>query len=346
MPFFAKLYFNLKYTVMNHLFPTRYSMLSADALKSTIAERYGIPLEHCKLKLHGVSDTYILQTADEKYIFKVYRAAHRSLEELEGEVALLQILKDQDAKISWPIADTNGHFIQAYPVAEGVKHGILYTYAKGTVSQVPDDTQLEVVGREMAFNHDILSTIELPYPRMVYDLETIAHRPMQLLKPAFEEYYPEGYTLLQQATENALAKLNQTDTSAFSYGYCHYDYFPKNFFFDENNKLTLFDFDFAGKGFLMNDPASLHVFYYLLRSVGRVDKTAADNSFGVFMKTYKAYRTVSEAEEAMIPVLGYLLLLFYLGYQYEHFEDWSNSFFGARYLQERVGLMVQYAKEY
>lgn len=331
---------------MNQLFPTRYSMLSSDALKSTISERYGIPLEQCKLKLHGVSDTYVLQAAAEKYILKVYRAAHRSLEELQGEVALLQILKEHGAKISWPIADTNGHFIQAFPVAEGTKHGILYTYAKGAVSQVPDDTQLEIIGREMAFNHDILSTVELPYPRIVYDIETIAHRPMQLLKPAFEEYYPEGYALLQQATENALAKLNQADTSGFSYGYCHYDYFPKNFFFDENNVLTLFDFDFAGKGFLMNDPASLHVFYYLLRSADRVDKTAADNSFGVFMTAYKAHRTVSATEEAMIPVLGYLLLLFYLGYQYEHFEDWSNSFFGARYLQERVGLMVQYAQEY
>ncbi|MFT3823543.1 MAG: phosphotransferase [Chitinophagaceae bacterium] len=331
---------------MSNIFPTRYSMLSADALKSTIAERYGLQLLRCKLRLHGVSDTYVLETADEKYILKVYRAAHRTLEEVQGEVELLQILKARGAKISFPIADKSGSFIQAFPVAEGVKHGVVYTYAKGAVSQVPDEEQLTIVGHEMAFNHNILSAIELQYTRGVYDLETTAGKPMEVLKPAFEEYYPEGYALLQKATEKVLAKMSSFDTATFSYGYCHYDYFPKNFFFDANNQLTLFDFDFAGKGLLMNDPASLHVFYYLLRSVGRADKEKADRDFSIFMNVYKSCRPVSEEEEKAVPALGYLLLLFYLSFQYETFEDWSNSFFGTKYLQERVGLMVDYAEEY
>jgi len=38
-------------------------------------------------------------------------------------------------------------------------------------------------------------------------------------------------------------KLAQLDVSAFSTGYCHFDFLPKNFHFD-GDSVTFFDFDF------------------------------------------------------------------------------------------------------
>ncbi|WP_379092816.1 hypothetical protein [Pedobacter sp. UC225_65] len=52
------------------IFPTQYSTLSAVALKDFLSEKYGLDAINCKLLIHNVSDTYLLETARDKYIFK------------------------------------------------------------------------------------------------------------------------------------------------------------------------------------------------------------------------------------------------------------------------------------
>ncbi|HEY0054562.1 MAG TPA: hypothetical protein VGB63_04325 [Pedobacter sp.] len=76
------------------IFPAQYSTLSSVALNIKLHEVYNLEGMHCRLLLRNVSDTYILENESFKYIFKIYRDAHRKLEEIKGEVELLIKLKN------------------------------------------------------------------------------------------------------------------------------------------------------------------------------------------------------------------------------------------------------------
>ena len=60
------------------LFPTQYSTLSASALAAYVSAAYGLPNLRGRYLLRGVSDTYLLENEQARYILKVYRAAHRT----------------------------------------------------------------------------------------------------------------------------------------------------------------------------------------------------------------------------------------------------------------------------
>lgn len=326
-------------------FPVQYSTLSAKALGEKIGAHYNIIVKHCKYLLRGVSDTYVITAGHDKFIFKVYRDVHRSLQEIKGEIELMEALVSGGAKVVQPLQATDGNTVLVLQAPEGIRYGVLFSFAKGKAFTAFDREQLEIIGREMAFNHNITATLQLQSERRGYDTQTTVLRPLEALRPAFEEY-PEGYEMLQRTAGLVMQKLATFDTASFSKGYCHYDYFPHNFFFDEDNRFMLFDFDFAGKGFLAYDLATLFVHFFFDTHYKQKPRAEAEGEFDRIIAGYRQLRAISEEELKAMPLLAYQLLLFYLGFQYEHFDDWSNPFFGTRYLKERVGVMEKLAITY
>jgi Ser/Thr protein kinase RdoA (MazF antagonist) len=324
------------------LFPTQYSTLSASALAAHVSAEYGLPGLHGRYLLRGVSDTYLLENEQSKYILKVYRAAHRSQAEIAGEVELLTYLREQGGAVAAPLTAQNGAFLLPLAAAEGERFGVLFAFAPGRVVMDLSDTQLRMVGREMARLHNLTAGLSLQHPRPGYDLDTTLRQPLRALEPAFRDY-PEGYAELQALVNQALDKLENTDTTAFSHGYCHYDFLPKNFHFDAAGQLTFFDFDFAGPGYLVNDVMTFFVHFFLHRLHHQVSAEEATRSLAVFVAAYREVRPLADAELAAIPYLGVGFWLFYFEFAYRHFDDWSNTFFGPRYLRERVGWIKQWA---
>ncbi|MBW3130599.1 phosphotransferase enzyme family protein [Hymenobacter profundi] len=327
------------------LFPTQYSTLSAAALRPYIEQAYGFTGLTCRYLLRGVSDTYVLEGSAAKYILKIYREAHRSLNEIRGEVALLTLLCDNGARVAAPLADAAGEYVQHFAAAEGSRHGVLFAYAEGNSVYAMSDAQLRTVGREMARVHNCTAGLQLPYPRPIYNVATTLTGPLQVLEPSFQAY-PEGLTYLRELAAAVERKLAEFDLGAFGYGYCQYDFLPKNFHFDAQDALTFFDFDFAGQGYLVNDVMSFFVHFFLDRYYKGVPPAEAERAFAVFLAGYREVRPLSEAELAAIPYLGVMFWIFYLGFAAENFDDWSNFFFTPRYIQERVALIKQWVEWY
>lgn len=136
------------------IFPTRYSLLSAPAINQYLQERYVLNDTTCRLLIHNVSDTYLLE-GPTRYIFKIYRDAHRKVEEINGEVELLNILHAGGASVSHPLPDKDGGYLQAFQAAEGIRYGVLFTYAEGHVYSAMSDEQLLRVGNSMADIHTL-----------------------------------------------------------------------------------------------------------------------------------------------------------------------------------------------
>ncbi|QTE39241.1 phosphotransferase [Mucilaginibacter gossypii] len=322
------------------IFPTQYSTLSSKALNIKLQESYGLSHTTCRLLIRNVSDTYIIENTAEKYIFKIYRDAHRKLEEIKGEVELLTILFEKGAKVSRPIPDICGEILQVFNAAEGIRYGVLFSWAQGGVVSALSEQHLEVIGMEMAAIHNITSSIELSHQRKAYSMNTVIIDPIKVIEPAFAGLENE-YEYLRNTALDVIGQYNQFD-GEFSYGYCHFDFLPKNFHFTNAGEITFFDFDFAGKGLLAYDITSFFIHYFMEVTYGKITEQQGRDAFKVFIANYRKVRPLSDKEINAIPYLGFGFWVFYLGFQYENFDDWSNFFFGPKFLKDRVALIKKW----
>jgi len=302
--------------IMSELFPTSYSTLSADALGAFITRGYGLAGVECRFLVRGVGDTYLVKSAGVSYVFRVYRPSHRSFSQISAEVELLLAAKEAGVSVSYPVADAAGQYIHAFEAAEGVRHAVLFSYAPGSIVPVLNAGQLRNLGQEVARFHSVSGGLRLGEGRWNYDLQTTLVRPLELMEPYFAEL-PEEYAWWRRMAERILVRLEAVDTSGFAQGYCHFDLLPQNFHF-EGDKPTLFDFDFAGHGWLIYDLAIFRVHLDLDVHSGRQTKEAADQSFECFLAAYAEILPISEAERDCIPWCMLSFWCFYMGFHRTH----------------------------
>jgi Ser/Thr protein kinase RdoA (MazF antagonist) len=106
--------------------------------------------------------------------------------------------------------------------------------------------------------------------------------------------------------------------------------------------ITFFDFDFAGKGLLAYDITSFFIHYFMEVTYGKLTEQQGRDAFKTFIANYRKVRSLSDEEINAIPYLGFGFWVFYLGFQYENFDDWSNLFFGPKFLKDRVALIKKW----
>jgi Ser/Thr protein kinase RdoA (MazF antagonist) len=297
------------------MFPTMYSTLDPDALGRWFEQHYrrrGV----CEFLLRGVGDTYRINTNDASFILRIYRSSHRSFSQISAEVELLLAAKNAGVSVSYPVVDANGGYVQEFEAAEGRRHGVLFSYAPGRIVPVLNDEQLRHLGQEVARFHNVSVGRWLGEGRWNYDLQTTLVRPLELMEPYFAEL-PEEYAWWRKTAERIVRRMDAVDTSGFSSGYCHFDLLPQNFHF-EGDRPTLFDFDFAGHGWLIYDLAIFRVHLDLDVQFGKQTKEAADTAFECFLSAYAEIRPISAAERDCIPWCMLSFWCFYMGFHRTH----------------------------
>lgn len=327
---------------MKSIFPATYSTLCPIALSELIAEKYGLKNVQCKLLVRGVGDTYRVDSEEENFILRIYRSSHRSLNHIKEEVRLLQTLKDAHVSVSYPITDLSGDTILKLEAIEGVRYSVLFSFAKGRVVRLMNDNQFFALGNEMARFHHISSNFKVEYERWNFDLQTTVFKPLERLKPVFKEN-PEDYEWLQNIAVEIENKLTQFDTSTFSKGYCHFDFLPKNFHFD-HDAVTLFDFDFMGYGWLVNDIMTFWIHFVLDVYAGRMTNEEFRKAYHIFLDGYREYRSVSLQELASIPYLSIGFWLFYMNFHTTH--DQFQVFSQFPHVKSYVGIMRNIVENY
>lgn len=301
---------------MKSIFPATYSTLSPPALADFLTERYALDSVHCTLLVRGVGDTYLVDSAPGRFVLRIYRSTHRSLSHVKAEVALLLALKQAGVSVSYPIADRMGEPIQQLDAVEGSRCAVLFSYAPGQPARLLSHSQLRSLGHELARFHQVSSTITLPGERWTFDLDTTLFQPLNRLKSPFGADQ-QSYLFLQQAARQVETKIGQVDTSGFSRGYCHFDLLPKNMHFEED-RVTIFDFDFMGHGWLVNDLVSLWQYLALEVYAGRMTSSAFEEAYAIFLESYQSGHPISEQELALIPYLSLGFWLFYMGFHTTH----------------------------
>lgn len=328
---------------MTITFPAVYSTLAPASLGELIAERYALYGAKSGLLERGVGDTYLIEGSSESFILKVHRYGHRTMGQVSAEVDLLFALQRASVSVAYPIADVAGHAIQVINAIEGDRYAVLFKYAPGTSVKVLNDEQLQALGHEMARFHHVSSTLPLASGRWTFDTDTTLFTPLNRLKGYFDTL-PEEYAWLEDAAAQVAQRLRIVDEATLSAGYCHFDFLPKNFHFDSNNKITLFDFDFMGYGWLVNDIMTYWQHLQLDVYAGRMKKETADHMYAVFIDAYRSQRSLTEEELQLVPYLALGFWLFYMGFHTTH--DQFSVFLQAPTLKAYTGFLQHLSKQY
>ncbi len=326
---------------MTH-FPVTNSNLSATHLGLFLQEKYLLSKgAKCQLIRAGINDTYLVTDYLDKYVFRVYSLNWRTRTEIVEEINLLDKLKQNKISISYPLPDKENNFIQILNAPEGDRFAVLFTYASGHKLHIFSGETHYQIGRLIARLHEITNSQKLN--RVDYTPEVILIDSLKKVA-TFLPSDTEEFNFLLSAQKFLLNELKNADISQIRQGIVHLDIWFDNLNITDDNKVTIFDFDFCGNGWLCLDIA-----YYILQ-LHNIEKYEAKDyqpKIDSFVKGYESITPISNEEKRLIPALGVSLYFFYLGIQCQRYDNWSNSFLSENYLKRYInGFVKRYYEIY
>ena len=322
---------------MTH-FPVTNSNLSATHIGLFLQEKYSLSKDtKCKLIKAGINDTYLVTDNSDKFVFRVYSLNWRSKMEIDEEIKLLNLLKENSISISYPLTDKESNYIQTLGAPEGDRFGVLFTFASGEKQHIISEETHFQIGELMARIHKITHNQKLN--RIDYSPEVILIDSLKKVS-SFLTNDTEEMTFMKSAQSYLYKEFENADISQIRQGVVHLDIWFDNLNITNDNKVTIFDFDFCGNGWLCLDIA-----YYVLQlhNIEKYEAKYYQPKVDHFLNGYESVTPLTVEEKRLIPMLGVSLYFFYLGVQCQRYENWSNSFLSENYLKRFInGLVKRY----
>lgn len=316
-------------------FPVTSSILSANHIGLLVAEKYGLAGDvSCTLLKTGINHSYLVNCIEGKFVFRLYSLNWRSDLEIKEEIRLLNLLKKKEVSISFPLKDLDDNYIQYLAAPEGIRQGLLFSFADGDKHlNFSADSHFDV-GKTMAKIHQ--ATIDLKLERVTYTPEIILEDSFSHLQNFLPADLEEMRWMIA-AQQYLLEHIHKADTSQLRSGSVHLDIWFDNMNITKDGEITIFDFDFCGNGWLCYDIA-----YYILQ-LHSTEKDVAQRDLKVqsFLRGYESVTQITDEERRILPILGVSLYFFYLGVQCQRFDNWSNVFLNETYLKRYINLLVR-----
>jgi len=282
-------------------FPVEYSSLSAKALLQLVISNYSLnPASTITFLKRGFNDTYLIETGKSKYILRVYKHNWRSNKSIRNEIELLNYLHKNSTGVSIAIIDRSGNYIHTLHAPEGLRYAVLFTYAEGTLRRKLNIEQSYKLGVETGKMHALTQNKMYDEVAFNYGIKEQFGSIINTLRPLLVKYPKQLEYLLKLKTdfENTFMDL---DPSLLAKGICHGDLQAENMHMDANEKITFFDFDFFGNGYLIYD---IGVFIWYDH------KNKPKEIVQEFLKGYQTQRKLTRTELELIPYFSTLRALF------------------------------------
>jgi Ser/Thr protein kinase RdoA (MazF antagonist) len=315
--------------------PVSSSILAAQGIASFVQAQYALGgTTTSRLLKAGINHTYRIDSEEKIFVFRVYSHNWRTREEVLEELNLLLHLHQNGIAVSYPIRDGAMNFLQEIAAPEGMRLGVLFSYAPGHKIQNYSPENHFEIGKMMANMHRLTEGMELR--RTTYSPDVLLHSSLASIQQFLPKASEEMQFLI--ATRPILEKaILDADPQKIRVGVVHLDIWFDNLNISEDGAITLFDFDFCGNGWLCLDIA-----YYILQ-LHNTEKDAIERAakMKAFYKGYESILKISADEKRLLPALGVSLYYFYLGVQCQRFDNWSNTFLNETYLKRFVTVMIR-----
>ncbi|UZR93478.1 phosphotransferase [Chondrinema litorale] len=313
--------------------PVVESKLSAAHLAVFVREKYGFSANTaCRMLKAGMNHTYLVSDNEQKYIFRVYNYNWRSEVEINEEIRLLNLLKENQVSVSSPVTDLSNNYILKIEAPEGIRNAVLFTYAEGEKLRELTESSCFNIGILMGKIHQLTEGFSID--RISYNPETLAELPYlyatKYLTPTTDEmvYVKKSAAYIKDVFSNA-------DESQIRKGSVHLDIWYDNMSVKNGTEITIFDFDFCGNGWLLLDVA-----YFIMQLFHtEPDKEKLKLKTAEFFKGYETITKLSDEEKRLLPVAGLAIWIFYLGVQAQTFITFSNVFYSDNYAKRFIGMV-------
>ncbi|MEO5980385.1 MAG: phosphotransferase [Chryseolinea sp.] len=278
---------------------------------------------------------YVVTTPTTKYVFRIYTMDWRTRSEISEEIRLLNHLKLNNIPVAFPIADNQGNFIQSFNAPEGERFGVLFSYAEGKKISALTPAACLNIGKAMASMHKLTKDFELS--RTDYSGHTLLINSYQK-STKFYGTTSEEMLFVDKASKYLIGQYTKVKTDEVRHGVIHLDIWFDNMHINDDNQITLFDFDFCGNGWQCHDLAYFMVQLYNSR---KSDETHTDN-LKHFLKGYESVSKISQEEKRIIPFLAVSIWFFYLGVQCDRFDYWTNIYLTEDHLKRFISLIKKW----
>lgn len=316
-------------------FPVISSNLSPTHLADLVQEKYNLGnTTSCNLLKAGINHTYLIKDKDKRFIFRVYSINWRTKNEILEEIRLLNLLKANNISISYPITDKSESYIQTINAPEGERLAVMFSYAEGEKLLNFDEENHFQIGVLMAQIHQITENLQVQ--RVEYTPEVLVDDVFNYL-PNFLSRDSEEMAFMKSTQAYLLGEFSKVNLEKIRKGAVHLDIWFDNLNIAKDGKITIFDFDFCGNGWLCLDIA-----YYILQLHStEKDEAICKSKLDSFLAGYETVTPVSDEEKRILPMLGVSLYFFYIGIQCQRFDNWSNTFLNEMYLKRFINLLIK-----
>lgn len=293
-------------------FPVSYSTLSLKALQDYVGEKYDLKdIKEFRYLLRGMNDTYSIKTAEDQYVFRVYRADRRmEYSEVAFEIELLKHLDQHHIPVSMPISDICGEFIQTLNAPEGDRFGVLFTFAEGNEQAINDEEISYLFGKSVADIHTKSDNFSTEYARQILDLDYLIHKPLTAIEP-YMTHRKDDFECIRSVAKQLEQRLLDFPLEELDWGICHGDLHGNtNISFKEDMSYTHYDFDLCGFGWRAYDIAE----FRLAREVRLTfDKDKFEQLWSAFVEGYVSVRNLSEKDLQAVPIFVGIRQLWLMG---------------------------------
>ena len=275
----------------------------------------------CRLLHRGLNDTYLVTTAEVRYVLRVYRYQWRSLDDILYELDLLTHLQRKGAPVSSPIPRKDGSFTHLLHAPEGDRYAVLFTYAPGVPRSFPlEEWYVRLYGQSVAEIHNALDDFSSPHTRFPLDLDYLLDRPLRAILPLLEQRADDAHYL--QHLAGFLKAQVTLRRSALEQGACHGDFHGQNCHLSDQ-QLTFFDFDCCGPGWRVFDLAT---FRWNAKLSGM-----DDTSWTAFLEGYTSRRPMNERDLEAVPLFVAIRHIWLLGLDTGNGDDWGYGGLDGNY---------------
>jgi Ser/Thr protein kinase RdoA (MazF antagonist) len=340
------------------VFPVTHSNLATDALVTHILSRYDVG-EVTKLRLHhrGLTDTYLVETENDRYALRAYRTGWRTDDDVRYELDALTHLHQRGVPVSYPLADREGRIMQRVQAPEGHRQVVLFTYAPGGPMWVPPNEKRNDYhyryGRVVATIHAATDDFSSTHQRFRLDLHELIDRQMEAIRPLLA-HRAADWTYLTDLAARVKERVRKLPIESLETGFCHGDLHGGNCHVD-GDTLTFFDFDCCGPGWRAYDVSVFlwsgalngrprtakrrwrQILRELVSDAGEyLRERRLKRRWREFLRGYREVRPFAGVDLEAVPLFVAIRQLWLLGLHTGNGSDWGYAWMNDRYFDRQL----------
>lgn len=278
-----------------------HSIVDNKHLAELLRDRYTLsPGVYCELIHRGMNDIYKVTDGASRLACRVWRTAWRSLDDVAYEMSFLAHLHGKGIAVANGVPALDGSLSFVVQAPEGIRSVALFEWAPGRpFGDQPNDQPKEQHAFEIGalfaqmhgagadFKPDKIRRTNAPsdyLDNLPYLKQLVMDRPGDM-------------ALYQTVAENLHARVKALEWQGLPFGPCHGDFHFNNVHINDDNGITLLDFDNSGEDYLLQDVAC----YLWGNYYGKLEEAYGTR----FIDGYTSVRPFTADEE---PLLGLFIM--------------------------------------